>query len=252
MQPKLHQLCGGLALASVLFLSACSKSDSSEPQNDNAGKFSYEMQAINPNTSIMGDAAGIERLAQITNTPEMARTTTDQMFGFTWTEVKVRVREVKFEAKKGNDQVNFSAKIDQMVDVLKAAGFIGMIDLPKGTYKSVKLSVKAAGDEQNPAAILGGKITWQGKDIPFSIRLAGTINFKADARDVVVGDSSLSLKGKLKLDLKIVAAKLQLGDFDGTFSGGHLTIIIDLDGKDKDKDKCKRMRNGWESCMRCD
>lgn len=246
MQPKFHHVCRGLALASVLFFSACSKQESSKPQNANAdGQINYEMSAENAATTIGGDAAGIEKLAAITNKPSMAKTS--GLFDFTWTEVMLRVREVKFSAKKGNNEVNFSAKGDRQVDVLKAIGFLGAIDIPKGTYKYVKVYVKAEGNEPNPAAVLAGKITWQGDDIPFTIRLSGSMTLKADARDVVVGDSTLSMKGKLKLDMKIVAAKLQIGDFTGSFNGGHLVINVNLD-----TGTGKKCRSGFESCMHAD
>jgi hypothetical protein len=243
MRLKFHQCCGALALASAVFFSACSKQETSNPQPANAnGQISYEMAAENPNSTISGDAAGIEKLAAITNQPSMAKTT--GLFDFTWTEVMLRIREIKFSARKGSDEVNFSAKVDKLVDVLKAIGFIGVIDIPNGTYQHVKVYVKAAGDTANPAAILKGKITWQGADIPFSIRLAGSMTMKADARDVVVSDTSLSMKGKLMLDLKIVTAKLQLGDFTGSFSGGQLVINVNLNTGMGGK-----IRGGFESCM---
>lgn len=248
MQPKLHRLCGALALVSVVLFSACSKQDSAgtqpTPDEKADGKISYEMAAVNPTSRLTGDATGAERLATITNNPSMAKTTG---FDFTWTEVMVRVREIKFAAKKGDSEVEFSAKVDRMVDVLKAIGFIGVIDIPRGTYKYVKVYVKIAGEEPKPAAIMSGIITWDGKDIPFTIRLSGTATLKADARNVVVSDTSLTFKGKLKLDLKLVMAKLQIGDFTGTFEGGHLVINVHVNGGTG-----KKVRDGLESSVSCD
>ncbi|GAA0535362.1 hypothetical protein [Chitinophaga japonensis] len=247
MQPKFHKICGALALASILFVSACTKMDAPapSPDADADGKISYEMTATNPSSTISGDAAGIERLATITNNPSMAKTSGS--FDFTWTEVMVRVREVKFAAKKGNDEVEFKLKTDRMVDVLEAIGFLGMIEIPRGTYEHVKVAVKIAGDEENPAAIMKGFITWEGNDIPFSVRLAGEVNLKAHARDVMVTDTSLSFKGKLQLDLKVVMAKLQIGDFTGSFSGGELVINVHVNDKTG-----KKVKEGLEGCMRAE
>jgi hypothetical protein len=248
MRPQFHKLCGALALSAVVLFSACSKQDSAgtqpTPDEQADGRISYEMEAVNPNARLSGDAAGAEQLARITNNPSMART---EGFDFTWTEVWVRVREVKFAAKKGNNEVEFNAKVDHLVDVLKAIGFIGMIEIPRGTYKYVKVYVKVAGDEPKPAAIMKGKITWDGKDIPFSIRLSGTATLKAEAKDVVVTDTSLSFKGKLKLDLKVIMAKLQIGDFTGTFEGGELVLNVNVNNGTG-----KKVRDGLESSMRCD
>jgi hypothetical protein len=247
MRPKLHQLCGALAMMSVVMFSACSKQDSdgTKPDQQADGKISYEMVAVNPTSRLSGDATtGAERLASITNNPTMAKTTS---FDFTWTEVLVRVRELKFAAKKGDSEVAFSAKVDKLVDVLKAIGFLGVIDIPKGTYKYVKVYVKIAGEEPKPAAIMSGKITWDGKDIPFTIRLSGTATMKADAKNVVVSDTSLTFKGKLKLDLKLVMAKLQVGDFTGTMEGGHLVINISVND-----DRGKKVRDGLENGVSCD
>lgn len=202
------------------------------------------MEAVNPSSRLSGDADGAARLASITNNPSMAKTTG---FDFTWTSVQVRVREVKFAAKKGDSEVEFSAKVDRMVDVLKAVGIIGMIEIPKGTYKYVKVYVKVAGEEPKPAAVMKGIITWDGKDIPFTIRLSGVATLKAEAKNVEVTDNSLSFKGKLKLDLKLVMAKLQIGDFTGTFEGGHLVINVNVNGGTG-----KKVKDGLENSMSCE
>jgi len=249
MRPQFHKICGALALGSILFASACSKQDSAgtapSPDTNADGRISYEMTAINPSSRISGDAAGVERLANITNNPSMAKTSGS--FDFTWTEVMVRVKEVKFAAKKGNDEVEFKLKTDRLVDVLEAIGFLGMIEIPRGTYEHIKVAVKIAGDEENPAAIMKGFITWEGNDIPFSVRLAGEVNLKANAKDVIVSDTSLSLTGKLKMDLKVVMAKLQIGDFTGTFNDGELVINVNVK-----EETGKKMKDGLENCMQAE
>ncbi len=42
---------------------------------------------------------------------------------------------------------------------------------------------------------MSGKVTWDGKDIPFTIRLSGTSTMKAEAKNVVVSNTSLTFRG---------------------------------------------------------
>lgn len=228
MKPFLHKTLGVLTLVSVIF-SACSKQDANpapEETKDGA-KINYEISAVNPNSSGSIDVAGSERLATIVNDPSMAKTTIN--FDFKWTEVLVRLRELQFEAEKGDDYVFFKTKTDVQVDVLKAIGIIGMISIPKGTYQHVMVKVKIAGDEKKPAAKLGGVITWKGKKFPFVVNLVGKINLKASAKDMVVGDGTVDLTGKIKIDLNVVVSKLQIGAFNGSFQDGQLVLNVNTD-----------------------
>jgi hypothetical protein len=237
MKPFLHKTIGVLTMVSVIF-SACSKQDAGTKPDANSqdgAKINYEITAVNPNSSGTIDAGGSERLATIVNDPAMAKTTIN--FDFKWTEVLVRLRELEFEAEKGDSYVFFKTKTDVTVDVLKAIGVIGMISIPKGTYQHVAVKVKVAGDKKKPAAKLGGVITWKGKQFPFVVNLIGKINLKASAKDVVVGDGTVDLKGKLKIDLNVIVSKLQIGAFSGSFENGQLVLNVNTDASADDQRK---------------
>lgn len=238
MKTTLLKFGGALAISSLL-LSACSKNDMAGPDDQqppvdekDAVAVNYEISAVNPTYTLSEDATG--RIATITGNPAMAK---GSGFDVTWDEAFARLKEVRFEAKRGKDEVEFKLKTDRYIDLLKIPGIIGAIKIPQGTYQHVKVAVRVEGDKNNPAVKLKGRLTWQGKDIPMEISLSGKIELKADGKDVVVTKDKIEWKGKLKVSMDLIFSKLQIGDFTGSFQNGKLLVTVDVNTGVHDKVK---------------
>ncbi|WP_143310699.1 hypothetical protein [Chitinophaga vietnamensis] len=236
MKTRILHLFGAMGVASTMLYS-CTTSDMAKPDQapmdeKNAASVNYELAATNTTSSLSPDASG--RLAVITGNEAMAKSTSGR-FDITWDTAVARLKEIRFDAKRGKDQVEFKLTTDRYVDLLTLPGKIGAIKIPVGTYQFVKVFVKVQGDKKDPAVFLKGRLTWDGKKIPVEVKLSGVIELKAMGKDVVVTDSSTVWHGKLKLSMDLVLSKLQVGDFTGSFQDGKLQINVDVNSGLHDK-----------------
>lgn len=245
MKKSFFQLCAAVTLLATLF-TACSKQNSEEnaapPSQDGKATVDYQIQAVNPTSSIDGGRAGAERLGRIMNDPSVA-SFPSLRFDLTWDSIKVRFRELKFEAKSGPDEINLSIKTDRFIDIIDSTS-LGSVFVPLGNFEHVKVYVKVEGDSAKPAVLMQGRITFRGSDIPIEVKILGKLELTATGTDVAIGTDGLVFDGKLKIDLNLVMSKLQIGDFTGTFTGGKLVLTIDVD-----VDTNNRMKSALESSM---
>ena len=244
MKKNFFQLCTAVTLVAVMF-SACSKQSSNEtvaPPANGKATVDYQIQAINPAGSVEADAAGKERLGRIMNDPAVA-SFPSLRFDFTWDSIKIRFRELKFEAKNGPDEINLSVKSDRFIDILDSTE-LGSLILPLGNFQQVKLYVRVQGDSAKPAILMNGRITFRGTDIPVIVKVTGKVELTATGKDVVIGTDGITFDGKLKLDLNLVMTKLQIGDFTGSFTGGKLVLNIDAD-----LDSNNKLKSALETSM---
>lgn len=248
MKKSFFQLSAAVALVAVLFTS-CSKQSSEEtvapPAKDGKAAVNYQIQAVNPTGTLAADNAGTERLGRIINDPSLA-SFPSLRFDFTWDSIKVRFRELKFAAMSGPDEINLSVKTDRFIDILDSTE-LGTIMLPLGNFEKVKVYVRVEGDTTKPAALMNGRITYQGNDIPVEVQIVGKIELTATGKDVSIGTDGLTFDGKLKLDLNLVMTKLQIGDFTGTFTGGKIVLKIDAN-----LDTNNKLKSALESSMTVD
>lgn len=232
MKTGILQFCGVVGIATIL-LSSCSKNDMAGPDaqppidNANAATVNYEISAVNPTYTLSPDATG--RLSAITGDAAMAKAAPGS-FDITWDTATARLREIRFDARRGKDEVEFKLKTDRQVDLKKVPAVLGAIKIPTGTYQQVKVYARVEGDKNDPAVRLIGFITWDGKKIPMEILLSGKIELMAHGKDVVVTDSKIDWKGSLKISMDLILTKLQIGDFTGSFTNGKLKISVDVNG----------------------
>ena len=232
MKTGILHLCGAIGIASVL-LSSCSNQDMAGPNTDQpiddteTASVNYEISAINPTSTLTPDASG--RLSAITGDAAMAKAAPGG-FDITWDTATARLREIRFDAKRGKDELEFKLKTDRLVDLKQVPAVLGAIKIPLGTYQQVKVYARVEGDKNDPAVRLVGFITWDGKKIPVEILLSGKIELMAKGKDVVVTDTKVDWKGSLKISMNLILTKLQIGDFTGSFANGKLKISIDVNG----------------------
>lgn len=248
MKTNFLHLCGAMAL-SALMLAACSKDASTPaptpdptPVEQGGASFGYSIRGIGATGHVNGETAA--RIANVTGNPDMAK---GAGFDWTWTEATVRLREVRIEAKRGQDELEFGLKTDRNFDLLAAVNFIGFIKIPKGTYQRVLVYARAEGDKTKPLAILKGKITWNGTIIPLEARLSGKASIKATGKDIVVTDTTIQWKGELVLDFKAIIDKLKLGNItltSGKAGGQQQPVLIEADLQNEGE-----LRNTFENAM---
>ncbi len=230
MKTGILQFCGALGIATMM-LASCSKDMSGPDQQTPADvkdstSINYEIAAVNPTYTLTPDAAG--RLSAITGDASMAKSSGG--FDITWDTATARLREIRFDAKRGKDELEFRLKTDRQIDLKQIPAQLGAIKIPLGTYQQVKVYARVEGDKKDPAVRLIGFLTWDGKKIPMEILLSGVIELQAHGKDVVVTDKNIDWKGSLKISMDLILTKLQVGDFTGSFANGKLKISVDING----------------------
>ncbi|HVI45203.1 MAG TPA: hypothetical protein VM802_10035 [Chitinophaga sp.] len=245
MKTGILHLCGALGIAALMF-SSCSKEMSTSPDQNSSPvskdsvNVNYEISVLNPTYRLTPDASG--RLAATIGDPSLAKGTTG--FDITWDTATARLREIRLEAKRGPDEVEFKLKTDRQVNLKNIPVILGAIRIPTGTYQQVKVYARVEGDKNNPAVKLIGFVTFDGKKIPVEIILSGKIELKATGKDVVVTKTGIDWKGSLKISMDLVLEKLQLGDFQAAFSKGKLQISVNVNAGLHDK-----VVNSFENSM---
>lgn len=230
MKTGILQFCGALGIATIM-LASCSKDMSGPDQQPtpdvkDSTSINYEIAAVNPTYTLTPDAAG--RLSAITGDASMAKASGG--FDITWDTATARLREIRFDAKRGKDELEFKLKTDRQIDLKQVPAALGAIKIPLGTYEKVKVYARVEGDKKDPAVRLIGFLTWDGKKIPMEILLSGVIELQAQGKDVVVTDKNIDWKGSLKISMDLILTKLQVGDFTGSFTSGKLKISVDING----------------------
>lgn len=235
MKTGILKRCFAIGIAAS-FLVSCSQEMAKPDQpidNTDGASVNYEISIVNPSYTLTPDATG--RLSAITGDASLAKASAG--FDITWDTATARLKELRFEARRGKDEVEFKLKTDRIIDLKQAPAVLGSIIIPKGTYQQVKVYAKAEGDKKSPAVRFKGFLTWDGKKIPMEIQLAGKIELAAHGKDVVITDTGVDWKGSLKVSMDLVLTKLQIGDFTGSFANGKLFISIDVNGNLHDKVK---------------
>ena len=231
MKTGIFQFCGAIGIATIM-LSSCSKDMSNPDQQPppasvkDSTAINYEISAINPTYTLTPDAAG--RLSAITGDAAMAKSSGG--FDITWDTATARLREIRFDARRGKDELEFKLKTDRQIDLKQVPAIIGAIKIPLGTYEKVRVYARVEGDKKDPAVRLKGFLTWDGKKIPMEIVLSGVIELQAKGKDVVVDNKGIQWKGQLKISMDLILTKLQVGDFTGSFNNGKLQISVDING----------------------
>lgn len=171
---KTTSLILGAALAVTVF-SSCSK-EASGPAS-----VKFQLKASNP-------VAGLA-----------ARSTAATI---QWNSGTATPTAVKFEAKKGTTEIEYTSTAGQQVNLFTISqSTFGSITLPDGTYNEIELKINIDGTTSAPALELNGVYNNGTTDIPVSFRVTTPLLIKAEKNNVVVSGGSLTAVTELNLAL---------------------------------------------------
>jgi len=163
-----------IATAAIIFTSC--KKDASGP----AG-VKFQLKATNPTANVV------------------ARTNAATI---SWTSGTATPTTVKFEAKKGTTEVEYTSTANQQVNLFTLAqSTFGNITLPDGTYNEIELKINVNGSVQSPALELNGVYNNNGTDVPVSFRVTTPLLIKAEKNNVVITAGSFTAVTELNLSL---------------------------------------------------
>ncbi|HEX6913889.1 MAG TPA: hypothetical protein VF145_01525 [Chitinophagaceae bacterium] len=114
----------------------------------------------------------------------------------TWNSGTATPGSVKFEAKKGTSEVEFTTS-GQTVNLFQLSDVFGNITLPEGSYSEIELKMSLDGSLNSPALELNG--TYNG--IPVKFSLTTPLLLKAEKNNVTVTGGSFTAVTDLNLSL---------------------------------------------------
>jgi len=129
----------------------------------------------------------------------VARTTAATI---TWNSGTATPSLVKFEAKKGTTEVEFSSTSNQQVNLFTVSqNTFGNLTLPDGVYNEIELKINVNGTTASPALELNGIYNNGTTDVPVSFRVTTSLLIKAEKNNVNITGGSFTAVTELNLSL---------------------------------------------------
>lgn len=120
----------------------------------------------------------------------------------TWNNGNATPSMVKFEAKKGTTEVEFSSTASQQVNLFSVAqSTFGNLSLPDGNYNEIELKINVNGTPAAPALELNGTYNNGTSDIPVAFRVTTPVLIKAEKNNVNITGGSFTAVTELNLSL---------------------------------------------------
>ncbi|RYY92418.1 MAG: hypothetical protein EOO11_21305 [Chitinophagaceae bacterium] len=187
------------ALSVGILLASCSKS---KEDASGAASFDYQLKATNP-------AATLARV---------------QGGALTWTAGTASAQQIKFEAKRGGSEVEYSRSLQQSVDLFAAAPVLGSISLEAGTYDEVEFKAFLAPNGATPALELQGQYVSNGVTTPVLFRANEPVLLKAEKHNVTLS-AATGYQAVTPLNLALGTSGISGSAFDNAVRSNG-TILI--------------------------
>lgn len=145
--------------------------------------------------------AGVKFQLKATNTVTgvEAKTTAGTI---SWTAGTATPTSVKFEAKKGTTEVEFTSTAGQQVNLFAVAqSSFGNLSLPDGMYNEIELKINVNGTTAAPALELNGVYNNGTVDVPVAFRVTTPLLIKAEKNNVNITSGSFTAVTELNLSL---------------------------------------------------
>jgi hypothetical protein len=141
-----------------------------------------------------------------------------------WTSGTATPSAVKFEAKQGLSEVEFTSTAGQTVDLFNIAqSSFGNITLADGTYNEIEFKISLNGTTASPALELNGTFDNGTVITPVSFRVTAPLLIKTEKNNVAI--SSGSFTAVTELNLAVYATGISQAMMNSaTWTGG--TIVI--------------------------
>lgn len=144
--------------------------------------------------------AGVKFQLKATNTTGVVSKT--DAATITWNTGTAAPSSVKFEAKKGTSEVEYTSTANQQVDLFNIAqGTFGNITLADGTYSEIELKINVNGTTTAPAMELNGNYNNGTVDIPVAFKVTTPLLIKAEKNNVAITGGSFTAVTELNLSL---------------------------------------------------
>jgi hypothetical protein len=181
------------AIAALLIALASCKKDKPD-SNGNTG-FAFQLSVSNPVSTISRTMATVS-----------------------WQSGFANATQIKFEAKKAGNELEFKSNVQRHVDLFTLPADIGSITVPAGTYDETEFKISIANNAGEPALQLQGSFD----NIPVIFKIEGSYLIKAEQHQVVLSDNSMAITN---IDLAGLTQGIPAADFSGA-NQSNGTIII--------------------------
>lgn len=173
------------AFASLLLLS-CKK------EKETPG-ISYQVQASNTTTTVNGRI-----MAGSVN----------------WTSGYASVRELEFEAKSKNVEIEYKTDVNQKINIFSSPSTLGMVTVPAGVYDDIEYEMEVRPNGADAAFQLNGTYTnARGVITPVRFTIQTDLEIEAEQENITIADGS-TLTALTTLNLSLVTNGVTESMFD--------------------------------------
>lgn len=117
-----------------------------------------------------------------------------------WNSGTATPTSVKFEAKKGTMEVEYTSTANQQVNLFTVAqSTFGNVTLPDGTYNEIELKIQLNGSTSSPALELNGTYNNGSTNIPVIFRVTTPLLIKSEKNNVAIGSGAFTAVTELNL-----------------------------------------------------
>lgn len=208
---------GTIVLGAVLFLSSCTKDNSTGD-----GKLSYRVKPDNFTASVGSTVAGSGLVVGINSNSSL-----------TWTSGSINISEIDFEAESKNVEIEYELKKAVNVDLFNLSPILGSITIPPGTYDEVelKLVLKKSGTSNIPLTLKGTYTDVNGTKTPVEFYFNEEFEVEVEAEDLVVSGTNDYI-GLINVQLNKFMTNVVSADLSGATKTGGVIVISSTSNMD--------------------
>lgn len=159
------------ALSALMIITSCTKDEMPEKNEVKYGDLSYFAKA---------SGSGVKRIGATTNTVAVK-----------WSSASIYVDKIAFVGKQGEKQIDTTISVKKNIDIFNASALTGIVQLPTGSYKDVKVKLLARKSEKSEMAfkLKGTFVNTKGGTDSVSVGSSFPFEANLDVTDIVINAS---------------------------------------------------------------
>lgn len=160
-----------IALLALMVATSCTKDELPEKNEVKYADLTYFAKA---------SGSGVKRIGTTSNTVAVK-----------WSSASIYVDKIAFEGKQGNKQIDTTISVKKNIDIFNANALTGIVQLPTGSYKDVKVKLLARKSEKSELAFNLKGTFLNTKGVTDSVMVGSSYPFEANLNvtDLVITSS---------------------------------------------------------------
>lgn len=225
-------------LLALTTITSCKKDDFIEPEADGYGNMTYFAKA---------SGAGVKRMAAQTDNPP-------NTVAVEWSSASIYVEKIAFVGESDN-LLDTTIVVEKNIDIFKADALAGIIQLPKGSYKDVKVKLFARKSQKSEMAfnLKGTFLDIKGRRD--SVMVGSSFPFEANLQvtDITINPSdSYNVTFTFNLDKVLTGISTQLLQTARSYPRGNSILYVIWKGGGDEEPFYDQVIENWQTVVSVD